>query len=898
MKKLRWPEIFPFARHAFKNLKLLFALNFSVALAINAADWRIDDDEPLALPQPGAYGLRILSPQLLELTLVTTKAPDPERVTQWDFIDAKFQFNTPGNSEFSVSAGPRKIPVQTIGFKRRPIYAPLKKRDLRIGNYLYLQLAEKISDGENVEVKNPSGHLWPSEKKFSARADPLRWSPAIHVNQEGYLPAFVKKAMVGFYLGSLGEMTVPPQTGFKLIEANSGKIVYEGQLVSRPDVGYTFTPLPYQQVLEADFTDFKKPGDFRVQVPGLGASFPFHIDEGIAADFARTYALGLFHQRCGGANELPFTRFVHEPCHVREAEVPTMSFEAVNEELAKMTGDFSANPRHTAPQLKNVNASLYPFVNTKKINVSGGHHDAGDYSKYTINVAQLIHALVFAADAFAGAGALDNLGLPESGDGKSDLLQEAKWEADFLAKLQDTDGGFYFLVYPRDRQYEHDVSLVWPDSGDPQIVYPKTTAATAAAVAALAQASSSPLFKKQFPEAAATYFEKAKKGWDFLQRAIAKNGRDGSYQKITHYGDESMHDDELAWAATEMFLATGDMAYEKELTAHFNPSDPNTKRWTWWRLFESYGCAIRSYAFAVRTGRLKTNQVDARFLAKCEDEIIAAAQEHVRFAQENAYGTSFPEPYKKFRNAGWYFSLDRAFDLATAYQIDFPIFNDPRPKFLEAIISNMNFEGGCNPVNMTYVTGIGWKRQREMVDHFAQNQRRSLPPSGLPISNIQDGFAYLDNYKKELGALTFPPDWDEKNPYPFYDRWGDSFNTTTEFVSVNLARGLGTTAFLMAQTSLKSQPWRAASAHLDGIGKKNSAQKKIVVRLVSPNLDLGAARCVWEASGQQPTILAADKEFIFVPAREGPQWIEAEALLPDGRRVFAVTNFVAGVVEK
>src|SRR5207244_1610687 len=99
--------------------------------------------------------------------------------------------------------------------------------------------------------------------------------------------------------------------------------------------------------------------------------------------------------------------------------------------------------------------------------------------------------LVFAADSFAGAGALDNLGLPESGDGKSDLLQEAKWEADYLAKMQDADGGFYFLVYPRDRAYEDDVL---PDHGDPQVVWPKTTAVSAAATAALAETASSPLF--------------------------------------------------------------------------------------------------------------------------------------------------------------------------------------------------------------------------------------------------------------------------------------------------------------------------------------------------------------------------------------------------------------------
>ena len=71
---------------------------------------------------------------------------------------------------------------------------------------------------------------------------------------------------------------------------------------------------------------------------------------------------------------------------------------------------------------------------------------------------------------------------------------------------------------------------------------------------------------------------------------------------------------------------------------------------------------------------------------------------------------------------------------------------------------------------------------------------------------------YLDAYKKEPTELTFPTDWDEKNPYPFYDRWADAFNTSTEFVTVNLARGLAATAFLMAQSPLATQPWRSADA--------------------------------------------------------------------------------------
>src|SRR6185436_8108232 len=128
---------------------------------------------------------------------------------------------------------------------------------------------------------------------------------------------------------------------------------------------------------------------------------------------------------------------------------------------------------------------------------------------------------VFAADSLPGVGALDNLGIPESGDGISDVLQEVKWEADFLAKMQDADGGFYYSVYPQNREYEYDVL---PENGDPEVVWPKNTVATAAAVAALAQCASSPRFKQAYPQVATNYLAKAQLGWRFLTNAISTNG--------------------------------------------------------------------------------------------------------------------------------------------------------------------------------------------------------------------------------------------------------------------------------------------------------------------------------------------------------------------------------------
>ena len=856
----------------------------------------ITDANPLAMPAIGDHGLRVISSTVVEITLINTKELNPARVSAWDFVNGQGIATLPAVTQFLVTANGQPVLVQSVGFKRRPLHAPEKPGGLRIGNHLYLKLAAGIPPGATVEVKNPTTTLWTSSMQFVAKYDDLARSPAVHVNQVGYMPNYPKKAMVGFYLGSLGEMDIPTAGGFEILNSSNGQVAFSGALKLRADVGWGagYNPQPYQKVYEADFTAFTTPGEYVLRVPGLGTSFPFRIDDGITANFARTFALGLFHQRCGGANHLPFTRHTHDNCHTALADVPTMNptFSKVQEFLASVSSDYTNHvdwgSRHTAPQLNSVAASLYPMQRVGKIDVRGGHHDAGDYSKYTINSAGLVHFLLFAADSFAGVGELDNLGLPESGDGKSDILQEAKWEADFLAKLQDTDGGFYFLVYPKDRRYENNVL---PDRGDPQVVWPKTTAVTAAAVAALAEAGSSPLMKAQFPAEAALYLQKAQLGWNFLMNAIDFYGKDGSYQKITHYGHEFLHDDELAWAAAAMYAATGDAQYQQKLFEFFpNPNDQSTRRWTWWKLFEGYGCAVRTYAFAARSGRLPGAQLNASYLSKCEAEIIGAADDHARFSRQNAYGTSFPEPNKQYRSAGWYFSSERAFDATVAYQLR------PQAEFLETVVANFNYEAGSNPLDMTYISGIGLKRQRDIVHQYAWNDHRTLPPAGLPLGNLQSSYGYLETYvntvdhHNELPALSYPSDAVASAPYPMYDRWTDMINTMTEFVVMDQARSLASLAFWMAQGTKKTQPWQPIQGQIAGLSGGIQAGGPTSLSITAPGIDLSDAQVVWEIRYLDPL---AGNPATFSPKFSGEHWIEAEALLPDGRRIVAVSNFVA-----
>jgi hypothetical protein len=821
----------------------------------------------------GAHGLRVLSPLVLEVWLVASKPPGGP-APQWDFggpaADAgEPSLKLPGTSAFQVLVDGSPVPVAALGFKRRALYAPLGRRDLRVLCSISLKLSSPVREGASVRVTSSDTAIVRSDQRFEAIADSARVSPAIHVNQVGYLPEAPKRAIVGHYLGSLGELPIPDPRQFRIIESKTSREVFAGRLTERREIGWRAPDDPYKHVFEANFSAYKRPGEYRVHVPGLGVSLPFRIDEGAAAALARTYALGLYHQRCGAENALPFTRFVHPPCHTQPAAVPTPALPKFEERLARMTNDASKNPRHTAPPLRDLRSALHPFSRAGSVDVSGGHHDAGDYGKYTINSAAFIHALVFAADAFEGSASLDNLGLPESGDGVSDLLQIAKWEADFLIKMQDTDGGFYFLVQPRDRAYEGNVL---PERGDPQVVFPKNTSATAAAVAALAQAGSSPLIKKAFPRDAEQYLKSARAGYRFLTAALSAREGDGAYQKITHYGDSFLHDDEIAWARTELYLATGDEAIHRDLLASFDPASAATRRWSWERLADGYGAAIRSYAFAQRTRRAPP--LDRAHLSKCEAEIRAAAADLIAYAAGSAYGTSFPFASKRHRTAGWYFPISSAFDLAVARALD----PDASPEVLAALISNIDYEAGSNPNNIVFLTGVGLRRQREVVHQYAANDRRAMPPPGVPIGSIQAGPPYIEPYKRELGELSFPPDGAE-SAFPIYDRWGDLWNVKTEHVAAAQARALAALSALMAKTSLKEQPYKSIPASIE------AEPSGVGIRLTSPGPDLGAARVLWESGEREPSFGPASG-LGFQLSRE--QWIEAEAEWPDGRRAFAI----------
>lgn len=189
------------------------------------------DANPLRMPDVGSLALKVNSPTLLELTLITTEEPGASQVARWDFVqNSSLQLSLA--NQVTVRIENEFATVRSMGFKRRPLYAPGKKRNLRVANWLYLELATAVRDGQNIEVTNPDGQLGSTSEHSSATMDERRHSPAVHVNQVGYNPSFPKKAMVGYYLGSLGELRVPEDSSFRILD-RTGQTMFQGTLRRR-----------------------------------------------------------------------------------------------------------------------------------------------------------------------------------------------------------------------------------------------------------------------------------------------------------------------------------------------------------------------------------------------------------------------------------------------------------------------------------------------------------------------------------------------------------------------------------------------------------------------------------------------------------------------------------------
>ncbi len=213
--------------------------------------------------------------------------------------------------------------------------------------------------------------------------------PSILVDQVGYSVGSTKIAMIN------GE--TPPET-FSILEEQTGREVYTGKVENK---GYD--PSVNAYISYADFTEFNTEGVYYIQAPSIGRSYAFQIaEEPFENLFTRVFKQ-YYINRCGLtlSSELA-GEAAHNACHSREAQ---MKDEAMI-----------------------------------KLDVSGGWHVDDIGSRDVARGCQAVNTLLLVYELYTDAMG-DDMGIPESDNGIPDVLDEVKYEIDWLLKMQDAKSG-------------------------------------------------------------------------------------------------------------------------------------------------------------------------------------------------------------------------------------------------------------------------------------------------------------------------------------------------------------------------------------------------------------------------------------------------------------------------
>ena len=186
----------------------------------------------------------------------------------------------------------------------------------------------------------------------------------------------------------------------------------------------------------------------------------------------------------------------------------------------------------------------------------GGWHDAGDYGKYTGPGAVAAAHLLYAWKLFPD-GCSEALNITETGNGIPDILNEARYELNWLLQMQRSDGSFHHKLTKA-----HFAPFIMPQQDlEPEYLMPVTHCATGAACACLALASR--VYRTFDPSFSGRLLSASRQAWNWLEaNPDFKPFQNPEGVRTGQYGDKS-DTDERFWAACELYAATENREYRE-----------------------------------------------------------------------------------------------------------------------------------------------------------------------------------------------------------------------------------------------------------------------------------------------------------------------------------------------
>jgi endoglucanase len=388
-----------------------------------------------------------------------------------------------------------------------------------------------------------------SEQSQSANAPPESHKSLppverhILVDQFGYRTADAKVAVIrNPHLGYDSGDSFTPGTAYQVRKLADDAVVFSGALV--PWQQGTVEPSSGDQGWWFDFSALTAPGRYYVlDTERQRKSAAFTIDDNVYRNVLKAAVRMFYYQRSGFAKKPPYAA-------------------ACWTDTAAYLGPGQDREAHDITDRAN---------RAKQRDMSGGWFDAGDTGKYVTFAAQPVHQLLTAyqqsPDAFT-----DDFNIPESGNGIPDLIDEVKWETDWLKRMQFPDGSVALKI--ADSQY----GRASPPSGDtlPRFYVPACSSATIAAAGMYAHAS---LVYGQIGRSLAgeakELKERAVKAWSNFQSSPRQPHCDTG-AVVGGNADWSADDQNAAAAEAAVYLkaVTGEGVYDEYLEAHYHEMRP------------------------------------------------------------------------------------------------------------------------------------------------------------------------------------------------------------------------------------------------------------------------------------------------------------------------------------
>ncbi|MBV7694608.1 glycoside hydrolase family 9 protein [Streptomyces sp. TRM70350] len=520
--------------------------------------------------------------------------------------------------------------------------------------------------------------------------------PRVRVNQVAYLPAGPKNAT----LVTDATEALPWQ-----LKNAQGAVVAQGRTVPRGvDVSSG------QNVHSIDFGSYRARGQGLTLLADGERSRPFDIDAGVYERLRRDALKFYYTQRSG--------------IEIRDDLRPGYGRPAGHVGVAPNQGD--------------TNVPCQPGVCDYTLDVTGGWYDAGDHGKYVVNGGisawELLSTYERALHARTGrTGPLRDgtLAIPESGNKVPDLLDEVRWELEFLLKMQVPDGRPLAGMAHHKMHDEQWTGLPLLPSDDPQKreLHPPSTQATLNLAATAAQAAR--LYRPYDRAFAARALAAARKAWTaaLAHPEMYADPNDGIGGGAYPDSDAT---DEFYWAAAELYLTTGERQFERHiLTSPVHTAD----------IFGPLGF---DWARTAAAGRLDLATVPNRLPGrdKVRQSVIKGADRYLATLRAQPYGMPYAPDGNLYDWGSTHQVLNNAVIIATAYDLT------GAAKYRDGALQSMDYVLGRNALNISYVTGYGEvSAQNQHSRWYARQLDPGLPNpprgtlAGGPNSSIQDPYA-------------------------------------------------------------------------------------------------------------------------------------------------------------